>query len=412
MCKSQAEGGQRCAGHAKTRMDELITKGEEALDRLQHGEITMTQAQAVHAQVADAMIDYASTLDGAKAFRQDLSDSEPYYVATGEPFDEDADANDDIRRLIDDGATRAQVNREVENAYRVTQGMGPLTTALPQTFAQEQEAAAAAAAAAESKAAWGADPLGLRAAEDSRPSLAHDEWTFEVNDVAPQVIAPNSPTSRDAHIQEATDSWLSHLGGRVSPTASIMIAEQVDGSIAGDLAYQRRAEILAQTALGQPSNLSIDTPFDNRPAFKANHTRSENRQQVKECEEVLRTRLGAQYDALAARYKGRLDARDLTAVFVATHKAAHDAYAGTGNARMVGQHDNPNVQTSARGRFEARVHGERARNGRTTEQEDAAYAEFADAFTAANLDRACQQTLDAWDQNPAPRKSNRIWGRA
>lgn len=172
MCKSQAEGGQRCSGHAKERMDTLLAKGEQTMERLGRGEITMEQARAVHAQVTEAMIDYASTPEGAVSFRQDLADGEAYYAASGDP--DGAAANDEIRRLIDEGAARAQANREAENDWRATRGFKALTTPVPQTLAQERAAADAEAARAAATAAWAADPLGLRAEQAHlRPVAAH-----------------------------------------------------------------------------------------------------------------------------------------------------------------------------------------------------------------------------------------------
>lgn len=169
MCKSKPQGGQRCAGHAKERMDALMAQGEESIRRLQRGEITMEAATALHAKVSDAMIDYASTLEGAAAFKEDLANGEALYNMTGDP--DDAAANEDIRRLINDGALRANRNRWVENQWRADRHMQPLTTPIPLTWHQQQEAdaeaaiaAQAAEAATQAQAARAADPFGLRAA--------------------------------------------------------------------------------------------------------------------------------------------------------------------------------------------------------------------------------------------------------
>lgn len=162
MCKSKQQGGQRCAGHAKERMDTLMAQGEESLRRLQRGEITHEAAVAMHAKVSDAMIDYASTLEGSAAFRQDIADGEALYQMTGDP--EDLAAVEDIRRLVNDGALRANRNRWAENQWRAERHMQPLTTPLPLTLQQEREAAQAAEAAAQAHATRAADPFGLRAA--------------------------------------------------------------------------------------------------------------------------------------------------------------------------------------------------------------------------------------------------------
>lgn len=166
MCKSKVEGGQRCAGHALTRMNAMIAAGEESVARYERGEITKEEAQAHHAKVHDAMVDYASTLDGAADYRADAAEAQALADQTRDPEDEFIAAH--LRGLVDEGAQRAQVNREVENAYRASQGQPPLATPVPQTFAQEAEAQAAAEKAAAAKAAKDADPFGLRAAE-ARP---------------------------------------------------------------------------------------------------------------------------------------------------------------------------------------------------------------------------------------------------
>lgn len=211
MCKSQAEGGQRCAGHARTRVETMIAKGEESVARYERGEITKEEAQAHHAKVHDAMVDYASTLEGAADYRADAAEAQALADQTRDPEDEFVAAH--LRNLVDEGAQRAQVNREVENAYRASQGQPPLTTPVPQTFAQEAEAQVAAEKAAAEKAAKDADPFGLRAAATTadtskgfavettfdapnrlpqRPPATTGEWTFQSNDVPPTVITPEN----------------------------------------------------------------------------------------------------------------------------------------------------------------------------------------------------------------------------
>jgi hypothetical protein len=180
VCKSQAQGGQRCAGDARKYMETSAAKMEAVLDDLVDGKATQADYDAATAAYHEDVKKFASTLEGAAEMRAELAayeatdNADPARVAAA-------------KAMIDDGAKIAHVNRAIENVHRAAHGKAPLTTPLPQTFAREQAAAAQAAAEAERKAAWAADPLGLRAAEGSAateprtlnyPSLALDGWTF------------------------------------------------------------------------------------------------------------------------------------------------------------------------------------------------------------------------------------------
>lgn len=225
MCKSQAEGGQRCSGHAKARMDASEAKMEAVLDELVRVDSNVTQADydaAVASYHEDAK-KYASTLEGAADLRAQLANAQAI----------DPNLNAEVvaaaAAMIDEGARLARVNREVENAYRATQGKPPLSTPLPQTFAEEQAAADKAAAEAEAKAAWAADPLGLRAA-DSLPSLALDGWTFHPDAMnspevlgryaAPVIPAPATMQSVIASHARVADSIAAQTGGGDLPPNS------------------------------------------------------------------------------------------------------------------------------------------------------------------------------------------------
>lgn len=208
-------------------MDAMMIKGKDSLGRLQRDEITMEAAVAIHARVADAMIDYASTVEGAAAFREDLANGEALYNITGDR--DDHRANDEIRRLIDDGALRAARNREVENAYRATQGQPPLMTELPMTLADEAAVAAKAAAQADAKANWAADPLGLRAteaatgAEPARPDLTQPIMALDGYTLSSQSRNIPAPSEDDRYrlsappVAPASDRTATAWDGTLDP---------------------------------------------------------------------------------------------------------------------------------------------------------------------------------------------------
>lgn len=154
MCKSQAEGGQRCSGHALTAVNNTTAKYLSVVKAFDRGEATGDQLQAANEANSAAMVAYASTIDGA-------TDITGRYHAL-DPYDEDSQAY--MLAILDDGAVLAQTNRAVENAYRATQGKPPLTTPVPQTRDQLAAQATERNRQAAEAAAKAADPLGLRAA--------------------------------------------------------------------------------------------------------------------------------------------------------------------------------------------------------------------------------------------------------
>jgi hypothetical protein len=182
MCKSAAEGGQRCFTDAKTAVENKTAAFARTQARFDEGKATEEQVMAAAEATADAMIDYASTLDGA----QDLLTQYDQIALSGVLDSDDFDVADaaaeqaeSILSLVDDGAKRAAENRAVENAYRATQGKPPLTTSLPKTFDEiiaaaeaQQREAEVQQREAEAKAAKEADPFGLRAE-------ASTGWTFD-----------------------------------------------------------------------------------------------------------------------------------------------------------------------------------------------------------------------------------------
>lgn len=152
MCKSQAQGGQRCPGHAREALT-AAQSGRRATERAYaEGQATDEQLQEARAAVGSAWIAFASTKVGANELRE-------RHTALRSSGDPNAEI---LAALIDDGARLAQHNRTVENAWRAANGRPPLTTALPATFDQERERASTQEVADAEASQYRADPLGLR----------------------------------------------------------------------------------------------------------------------------------------------------------------------------------------------------------------------------------------------------------
>lgn len=165
MCKSKAEGGQRCSGHALSALNEATDKFHAAMGAYENGDLGDAALEHFEGAVDTAMIAYASTIEGAKDLSAQYDALDPA----------DTDKQEALLSILDDGAILAQQNREVENAYRAHHGFKALTTPVPQTLAQERAAADAEAARAAATAAWAADPLGLRAEQAHlRPVTAQE----------------------------------------------------------------------------------------------------------------------------------------------------------------------------------------------------------------------------------------------
>lgn len=164
MCKSAAQGGQRCSADARKYMQASEAKVEAAYLNMALGTGTREQYDTAVAAHRSDVEKFASTSEGATEMWNDLNS----HLASG---------NVDYRRVadavatIDAGARIAAVNRGVENAYRASQGKPPLKTALPVTFAEHRANEDAAAAKAAATATKNADPFGLRAeaAQASQP---------------------------------------------------------------------------------------------------------------------------------------------------------------------------------------------------------------------------------------------------
>lgn len=212
MCKSQAEGGQRCAGHALEAVTAANNALREATEAFESDDISSAHLEHFEDAAHKAQIAYASTLDGAAKYRADLAAEEAARDRGTDPHDAAAIA--ELRALIDAGAKQAQVNREVENAYRATQGKPPLTTPLPQTLAEEQAAADQSAAEAEAKAAWAADPFGLRATNPA----AHEVLSKHREPVIPDAATIQSILASHAHVAQTIASQTG--GGDLTSTAA------------------------------------------------------------------------------------------------------------------------------------------------------------------------------------------------
>jgi hypothetical protein len=201
MCKSKAQGGQRCPGHAA----QYLSTKRSALAQVQAafaaGEATQSSVDKARKEYWSKLVDWSSTTAGAASLREQLA-KEP---------DQTSGQAQGLRRAIDQGALLAQRNREVENEYRAARGKGPLDTPVPLTFEQEASAAAEQAERSAREAAAAADPLGLRAAEAVTPQV-----TLPPKPAEGAPVRPAMPTHRPIPAPTAT----------VLPTAMPTRAEQ------------------------------------------------------------------------------------------------------------------------------------------------------------------------------------------
>lgn len=168
MCKSKAQGGQRCPGHAAEYLSTKRTALAQVEAAFAAGDVTQSRVAKARQEYWEKLVDWASTTKGAASLREQLAAQ----------ADQTSGQAQGLRRAIDQGALLAQRNREVENEYRAARDKGPLDTPVPLTFEQEAAAAAEQAERAAREAQAAADPLGLRAAEST---------------ALPQVVLPPKP---------------------------------------------------------------------------------------------------------------------------------------------------------------------------------------------------------------------------
>lgn len=215
MCKSKAQGGQRCSGHARDGM-EAAYAALQAAEEDAHGSDTasLDRARAAEARYHRAAVEYASTPEGAAVMRAALTD--PASV----PEDLQNLTETETRRLIDQGAELAQANRDRENAWRAEQGKPPVNAPVPLTFAQEQEIAWVRQQAEAARAAWAADPLGLRTEQAGGKSFGMDAEDENPNErILRAVREVDAWEARGA--QEAREAYLrdmprqAYMGERV-----------------------------------------------------------------------------------------------------------------------------------------------------------------------------------------------------
>lgn len=159
MCKTKAQGGQRCPADSLADYTKATRACRVVEDARRSGQASDTDVAAAQHKVEQHAIEYASTLEGSNALRAEVASICEY------------DANDDLARdgirRINAGAQMAQTNRATENVWRAQQGMGPLTTPVPLTIAQEVAAQREKEAEVARAAAHAADPFGLRGSADS-----------------------------------------------------------------------------------------------------------------------------------------------------------------------------------------------------------------------------------------------------
>jgi hypothetical protein len=183
MCKAKAQGGQRCISHATTRLGKAQSTQAAVEAAAARGEATPAQVATARAANWKALVEYASTNDGAKTLRDQLATL---------PNQQDQAAQL-LQGAINDGALLAQANRRAEDAFRASQGKGPLTTALPLTIQQQEALEATAREQAEAQAVAAQDPLGLRRqAQQSRRGLPTQAGRT-IPATAPAMPAPTAP---------------------------------------------------------------------------------------------------------------------------------------------------------------------------------------------------------------------------
>lgn len=201
MCKSKAQGGQRCVGHATQRLAKAQDKKAEIESAFASGNATETQVAAARAANWSALVDYASTGAGATALREQ-------WAAIGDRNDPNAKV---LQGAIDDGALLAQANRRAENAYRASLDKGPLATPLPLTVAQQDQMDAAERGRAAAEAARNQDPLGLRVDQGAAAAPTESAAAPAAAPATPptpeekQAAAQKAREERAAAIQKARD---------------------------------------------------------------------------------------------------------------------------------------------------------------------------------------------------------------
>jgi hypothetical protein len=167
MCKSAAEGGQRCITDAR----EYMEAAQGALDAAIGAYAASSTPEAFQAclladqRLRKETVGFASTHEGAKELREKVWNYPvPPLGATPEEQEKYHAEVVDLIDIIDEGALLAQRNREVENAYRASQGKPPVRPnhPVPLTHRQEADLREEQERAAAAKAAKEADPFGLR----------------------------------------------------------------------------------------------------------------------------------------------------------------------------------------------------------------------------------------------------------
>lgn len=198
-------------------MNKAITDASAALQGYAAGVITEPEARAANDKMMRAMAEYASTRAGADHLLQT-------HAQHSEAGNTDQAAR--VAQALDEGARIAAANRIAENQWRADNNMAPLTTPLPQTFAQITAAADAERQAAEENTRRNMDPLGLRTpgtpAHAFATATARPHTTVRANTVAePAHGAPRiSPERRLA--QQTASMVLAGQAARIEGTRTVL----------------------------------------------------------------------------------------------------------------------------------------------------------------------------------------------
>ena len=255
MCKSKAQGGQRCPGHAA----QYLSTKRSALAQVQAafaaGDATQASVDKARKEYWSKLVDWSSTTAGAASLREQLA-KEP---------DQTSGQAQGLRRAIDQGALLAQRNREVENEYRAARGKGPLDTPVPLTFEQEASAAAEQAERAAREAQAAADPLGLRAAEAVAPQV-----TLPPKPAEGAPVRPALPTHRPIPAPSATmlPTAMPRVADQTAEAFEALRTQGVEAAAArveSDRAAAEAQRAQAEAELRQRSPLPTALPV-NRPA--------------------------------------------------------------------------------------------------------------------------------------------------
>lgn len=259
MCKSKAQGGQRCPGHAAEYLSTKRTALAQVEAAFAAGDVTQSRVAKARQEYWEKLVDWASTTKGAASLREQLA-AQP---------DQSSGQAQGLRRAIDQGALLAQRNREVENEYRAARDKGPLDTPVPLTFEQEAAAAAEQAERAAREAAAAADPLGLRAAESTAlpqvvlppkpaPGLPVNRPVLPTHRPIPAPTAtmlPTAPPNRAAEFEELT------------ARADALTAESQASAAAAAAAQRAQAEAELRQRSAQTATLPVAPP---QPAVVSN----------------------------------------------------------------------------------------------------------------------------------------------